>query len=310
MMIRASSAFVHINLKNAACLVSEDREKSEIQKIEPTHLQMPSLPSYEALIASQEQAKNKSDTSSEPKMFMGVDVNNIKSNGSGEAVNIGLPGSGATLFNTMGIALPGEKKPLPRDPIPVTQEVRELLIKKKKAFGMTLRNFENGVFVSHVRPSTPAAKVGLRFGDQVLRIDKLNVAGMKGKDAFAHALSVKQYRVPFIIRDRPLERVVDLTRNEQGNVGLFIIDGGISGTLTESSAENNGVINRSQICEINGINVIGFPDEKIAKMIKEAESPIVRFTIIPQDFYNHLTKRLKKDMYATINRAKPVPLDP
>lgn len=266
--------------------------------------------SLEALMAAKANAGNKSDTSSEPKMFMGVDLNKITCNEAGEAVNINLPGSGATLFNTMGIALPGNKAPLPRDPIPVTQEVRELLIKKKGSFGMTLRNFENGVFVSHVRACSPAAKVGLRFGDQVLRIDRFNVAGMKGKDAFAYALGVRQYKVPFIIRDRPLERVVDLQRDEHGNVGLFIIDGEISETLTESSAENNGVINKSQICEINGINVIGFPDEKISQIIKAARSPIVRFTIIPQDFYAHLTKRLKKDMLGTINRAKPVPLDP
>ncbi|VDO08264.1 unnamed protein product [Rodentolepis nana] len=271
---------------------------------------MPAQSSLEGVIAAKENAKNNSNDSQKSNTFLGLDWNNLKNNENGDKVHFPMPENGATLFNTMGIAIPGNKTPEPRDPIPVNQEVRELIIKSKCNFGMTLRNFENGIFVSHVRAGTPAAKVGLRFGDQILRIGDKNVAGMKGKDAYEYALSLKLRAVSFIIRDRPLERVVDLTRNDQGQVGMFIVKGGVVEILNESSAENNGVIKRSQICEINGINVIGFPDEKIAEVIKAAENDLIRVTIIPQDFYRHLTKRLTKDVLTTFNRLAPVPLDP
>lgn len=90
---------------------------------------------------------------------------------------------------------------------------------------------------------------------------------------------------------RPLERVVDLQRNENGYVGLMISDGTITEIHEKSSAENNGIIVESQICEINGINVLGLLDDQIAKIIKEAEEPTIRFTIIPREFYDHLVSR-------------------
>ncbi|VUZ50361.1 unnamed protein product [Hymenolepis diminuta] len=277
---------------------------------------MASQPSLEALVASKaakarKEAGEGSEAPSGPNMFMGIDLNQVAYNENGEATYGGLPGSGAVVLNSVGIVpFPKSKKPIPRDPIPVTQEVREVLIKKKGKFGLTLRNFEHGVFVSHVREKSSAAKAGIRFGDQVLKIEDLNVAGMKGKEAFDYALGLPNAKVSFIIRDRPLERVVDLMRNDQGHVGLLIVDGEIRQVQGESSAENNGVVIHSQICEINGINALGVPDEKIAEIIKDAESPTIRFTIIPRKFYVHLTKRLGSDEFGVFHRAKPEPLEP
>ncbi|KAM3185573.1 hypothetical protein ACTXT7_006083 [Hymenolepis weldensis] len=277
---------------------------------------MTSQPSFEALLASRaararQEAEGGSDAPSGPNMFMGIDLNQVTYNEDGEATYGGLPGSGAVVLNSVGIVpFPKSKKPIPRDPIPVTQEVREVLIKKRGNFGLTLRSFEHCVFVSHVRANSSAAKAGIRFGDQVLKIEDMNVAGMKGKEAFAYAMGIPRSKVSFIIRDRPLERVVDLMRNDQGHVGLLIVDGEIRQIQGKSSAESNGVVTHSQICEINGVNALGVPDTAIAKMIKNSESPNIRFTIIPREFYIHLTKRLNKNEFGVIHRAKPEPLEP
>lgn len=286
--------------------------------------EMASQPSLEALVAyeaakAREEAGEGSDAPSGPNMFMGIDLNQIAYNENNEATYGGLPGSGAVVLNSVGIVpFPKSKKPVLRDPIPVSQEVRHVVVKKKGNFGMTLRNFKNGVFVSHVKAGSSAAKAGIRFGDQVLQIKELNVAGMKGQKALNYALGLPGDRVTFGIRDRcflfthsafifsyfylflyfymllfrPLERVVDLIRNDQGNVGLLIVDGKICQIQDKSSAENNGVVSHSHICEINGINALGYPDDKIAQIIRDAESPVIRFTIIPSEFYAHLTKRL------------------
>lgn len=147
--------------------------------------------------------------SSQPDVFMGIDLNQIKYDENGEAKYGGLPGSGAVVLNSLGIVpFPKSKKKSPRDPVPVTHEVREVMIKKKNYFGMKLRNFEHGVFVSYVEEHSSAAKAGVRFGDQVLAIDGEPVAGMKGKQALEYALNVEtkdiKERVPFTIRDRYL----------------------------------------------------------------------------------------------------------
>ncbi|KAM7532538.1 hypothetical protein Aperf_G00000132125 [Anoplocephala perfoliata] len=266
--------------------------------------------SSEALAARKTALSQQNDSNNQPEsnMFMGIDLNQVRYDENGEATYGGLPGSGAVVLNSVGIVpFPKSKNKSPRDPIPVTQEVREVVIKKSNNFGMRLRNFEHGVFVSHVEKKSSAAKAGVRFGDQVLKVGGRSIAGMKGKKVLEYALSLKGSSVSFLIRDRPLERVIELTKDHDGYLGIHIVDGSILSIKPGSSAESNGVILNTQICEVDGINVMGLPDEKISQFIKASESRTFRITVIPGSFYKQLTKRLSKNEFESIHRAKPTP---
>lgn len=72
----------------------------------------------------------------------------------------------------------------------------------KGQVGLKMSSFNNGIFVSVVVHDSPAAKVGLRFGDQILQINNDFVAGMsvdKVNNIF-RGCSVNNINV--IVRDR------------------------------------------------------------------------------------------------------------
>lgn len=58
----------------------------------------------------------------------------------------------------------------------------------------------------------------------------------------------------------------------------------------DSSAARNGVLINSQLVEVNGINVLGLSDRKVRELIK-VSPPIVKVTLIPGFYYQHLTKK-------------------
>ncbi|CAG2180773.1 unnamed protein product, partial [Oppiella nova] len=61
----------------------------------------------------------------------------------------------------------------------VTHGIREVVVCKDKdsRVGLRVKNINKGVFVVFVQNGSPAAMVGLRFGDQILQLNGENVAG-------------------------------------------------------------------------------------------------------------------------------------
>lgn len=59
-----------------------------------------------------------------------------------------------------------------------------------------------GVFVSFVHTNSPAALVGLRFGDQILQINGENVAGWDTDKVFKVLKKTAPERITMAIRDR------------------------------------------------------------------------------------------------------------
>ncbi|KAM7532663.1 hypothetical protein Aperf_G00000012616 [Anoplocephala perfoliata] len=196
---------------------------------------------------------------------------------------------------------------VPKDPVQVSQQVREISVKKndKGFLGLQLRNQDVGVFITYVEDSSPAAKAGLRFGDQVLKVGDKCVAGMKGKEVMNIIRRKCGSTVSFVIRDRPLERVISLSKDSHGSIGLLIKDGSIEAITKGSSAERNGVLVNSHLCEVNGINVLGKSDKGILDVIRMSGTT-VKITVIPDFYYENLSKRLGRSQLRSMDRSLPM----
>jgi len=65
-----------------------------------------------------------------------------------------------------------------------------------------MSTFNNGIFVSVVIQDSPAAKAGLRFGDQILQINEVFVAGMSVDKVNKIFRECSINNISVIVRDR------------------------------------------------------------------------------------------------------------
>jgi len=72
----------------------------------------------------------------------------------------------------------------------------------KGQIGLKLSSFNNGIFVSVVIQDSPAAKAGLRFGDQILQINEVFVAGMSVDKVNKIFRECSINNISVIVRDR------------------------------------------------------------------------------------------------------------
>lgn len=72
----------------------------------------------------------------------------------------------------------------------------------KGQIGLKLSTFNNGVFISVVIQNSPAAKAGLRFGDQILQINEDFVAGMNVDKVNKIFRECSVNNINVIVRDR------------------------------------------------------------------------------------------------------------
>lgn len=137
--------------------------------------------------------------------FLGLDLSLVTYDEYGNACYGGQPDAGAVAPHLgNAVASPNSNAITIRDPVNVSQGVRELVVRKNKEglVGLQLRDQDRGVFVTYVECDSPAAEAGLRFGDQVLKIDGQYTAGMTGKEAMNFIKRSCGQKVVIIIRDR------------------------------------------------------------------------------------------------------------
>lgn len=72
----------------------------------------------------------------------------------------------------------------------------------KGQIGLKLSTFSNGIFISVVVQDSPAAKAGLRFGDQILQINEVFVAGMSVDKVNKMFRESSVNNINVIVRDR------------------------------------------------------------------------------------------------------------
>lgn len=88
----------------------------------------------------------------------------------------------------------------------VTQAIRPVVLCKDKdgKCGLRLQAVDNGIFVCYVGANSPAALAGLRFGDQVLEINNVSLAGMTMDQCHAILKKAPTNGIAMAVRDRYL----------------------------------------------------------------------------------------------------------
>lgn len=97
----------------------------------------------------------------------------------------------------------------------VTAAIRPVVLCKDRdgKVGLRLHSVNNGVFICHVAANTPAALAGLRFGDQVLEINNVALAGMSMDQCHGLLKKAPANGIMMAVRDRYVLNVIE-TFNE------------------------------------------------------------------------------------------------
>lgn len=175
----------------------------------------------------------------------------------------------------------------------VTNGVRELTLCKDKdnKVGVRVKEINKGVFVCLVVDKSPAAIAGLRFGDQILQINGVNVAGYSMDKVHQMFKKSAANGIKVVVRDRPFERTLTLHKDSAGCLGFQFKNGKIITIVKDSSAARNGVLIEHQLLEVDGQNVIGLKDKQIREMIEKAVN-VVTITVIPSFMYDYMVKKM------------------
>ncbi|XP_076679520.1 syntenin-1 [Andrena cerasifolii] len=183
----------------------------------------------------------------------------------------------------------------------VSNGIRELILCKDKdgKIGLRVHDVNNGIFVCLVSQNSPAALAGLRFGDQILSINDVSVAGYTMEQVHKIFRNATINGIRVVIRDRPFERTVTMHKDSTGYVGFQFKNGKIIALVKDSSAARNGLLTEHQILEVNGKNVIGLKDKDITAEIENGGN-IITITIIPSYLYDHMIKKMNNSLLKTL----------
>jgi len=179
----------------------------------------------------------------------------------------------------------------------VTHGVRQVVLCKDAdgKIGLRVKAVNKGVFVCLVTKGSPAALGGLRFGDQILQVDGVNLAGFSSDKVHDLLKKAGVNNITMAVRDRPFERTLTLHKDSTGHIGFQFKEGKITSIVVDSSAARNGLLIEHQLLEVNGQNVVGVKDKEVGVVIEEGGAAIT-ITIIPTYIYNIITKNMSSSL--------------
>lgn len=179
----------------------------------------------------------------------------------------------------------------------VSHGIREVVLCKdqKGKVGLRVQAINKGIFVVLVQANSPAAMVGLRFGDQLLTINDEVLAGYSVDKVHTLIAKSNPDHIAMAVRDRPFERTVTMHKSSSGHVGFAFRDGRIISLVKDSSATRNGLLVDHQLLEVNGQNVVGVKDPDITKIIDGAGN-VITVTVMPSFIYDHMIKNTSGGM--------------
>lgn len=183
----------------------------------------------------------------------------------------------------------------------VTNGIRELILCKDKdgKIGLRVHAVNNGIFVCLVSQNSPAALAGLRFGDQILSINDVSVAGYTMEQVHKMLRNADVNGIRVAVRDRPFERTITMHKDSMGYIGFQFKNGKIIALVKDSSAARNGLLTDHQILEVNGKNVVGLKDKEITAEI-ESGGNVITVTILPSYIYDHMIKKMNSSLLKSL----------
>lgn len=222
--------------------------------------------------------------------FQFDDVHSI----SGQSSALSLPGKSSMKAPLSGYSQAHKYQP--------SNAIRPVVICKDSSgkVGLRLSAIQGGVFVVLIYATSPAAMAGLKFGDQILEINDIPVAGYSMQKVHDLIKKASPDELRFAIRDRPFERTVTLHKDQNGQVGFINKHGKIISIVKDSSAARNGLLIDHNIIEINAQNIVGLDDLEIRNILDNC-GDVVILTIVPSKIFDNLIKQtnpklLKKNM--------------
>jgi syntenin-1 len=113
-----------------------------------------------------------------------------------------------------------------------------------------VRHVDKGIFVCLVTRNSAAAMGGLRFGDQILQINGVTLAGFSESKVHDLFKKVDVNNIVLAVRDRPFQRTLTLHKDSTGHLGFQYNNGKITAIVVESSAARNGVLDNHNLLEV------------------------------------------------------------
>jgi len=161
--------------------------------------------------------------------------------------------------------------------------------------GLRVKAVNKGIFVCLVSKGSPAAIGGLRFGDQILQMDGVSLAGFSSEKVHNLMRKAPVSNIVMVVRDRPFERTLTLHKDPRGHIGFQFKDGRITSITNDSSAARNGLLINHHLLEVNGQNVVGVKDKAVGVVIEEG-GDVITITIIPTYIYNSIMKNISNSL--------------
>lgn len=235
--------------------------------------------------------------------FMGLDLSqqDLAELASQYAVSIPQPTAvavpTASAGPLAGMVAPLSSQSLGLQRAQVTHGIRELTVCKDASgkVGLRVQAVSKGVFVCLVLKGSPAALAGIRFGDQILQINAVTVAGFSVDQVHTLFRKSPVNGISVVVRDRPFERTVTLHKDSVGHIGFQFKNGKIIGLVKDSSAARNGLLTDHHLLEVNGQNVVGIKDKEVTGLIAEG-GPIITVTVVPSFIYEHMVKKMASSL--------------
>lgn len=185
--------------------------------------------------------------------------------------------------------------------------VRQLVLCKNNdgKIGMRVKDINKGIFVCLVMKDSPAAMAGLRFGDQILEINSITMAGFSSDKVHSLLKKCDPNNIKLAVRDRPFERAVTLHKDSVGHIGFQYKDGEIVNIIKDSSAARNGILTEHHLLEVNGQNVVGLKDKQVASIVQDC-GQVITVTIMPSFLYKHMMKHMASSLTKVMDHSLPL----
>uniref|UniRef100_A0A915BT68 PDZ domain-containing protein n=1 Tax=Parascaris univalens TaxID=6257 RepID=A0A915BT68_PARUN len=193
----------------------------------------------------------------------------------------------------------------------VTHGVRQVVLAMDDngKYGMRFRSINKGIFVQFVADGSPAAAAGIRFGDQILKINDTEMVGMNADKAMDLMTKSKNPdNLLVTLRDRPFERTITLHKDSNGSLGFTHKENLITAIVKDSSASRNGLLINHRILEVDGRNVMAYKSKDVKACLNEAPQTVT-LTIMPDELYDDLVKKMDWSLMKKQDHSVPeIPL--